>query len=238
MRLCDQTLTPLVKSSFLHKQRRLKLVSYLFARIKVQDSTRGFAQTWTKGEEEDEDEDGEEEEAEEDVVDDDDVVEEERNNTSAETEGQSSSLDDSDKVTDEPQNPKPEEQKDKPVPDGEQKADGAETSEPSTTGEENTCDGTIPANGVTDVEAKSQAVSNKKLSLFRRLSFSRSKQNQDRDQTPVEGVISGDAASPGEPHSAPSAAASSNTEPIGDRVQLTSQPPGARAPRSGACTIL
>ncbi|XP_062270450.1 retinitis pigmentosa GTPase regulator b isoform X1 [Scomber scombrus] len=190
------------------------------------DLTKAFAQTWSKGKEgEDEEEEVEDEEEEEDNVDDEDVEdEEEDNDTSAEAEEPSSqSLEDS---TEKPaeETPKPEELKEESVPDGEQRA--AEiTEELDTAAEEKTNDSSKPANGTTDSNSKNQSGSNKKLSLFRRLSFSRSKQSSEREQTPTEGTVSGDAAVQGEPPS-PAAAGSSNR---GNAQQR---------PRSEACTIL
>ncbi|XP_028427844.1 retinitis pigmentosa GTPase regulator b [Perca flavescens] len=194
------------------------------------DLTKGFAQTWSKGEEKEE---GEEEE-EEDSVD-----EEEDNDTSAETEGRSSSLDDwTEKQTEETQTAKPEELKEESVPDGEQKA-AAISEQADTTGGDKTVDGTKPTSGTADSNSKSQSGSSKKLSLFRRLSFSRSKQTSDRDQPPAQGAISGDAAVRGEPlsssSSAAAAAAAGSSESETNRGGALS---GARGPRSGACTML
>ncbi len=76
----------------------LKFTKFTFT--VCQDLTKGFSQTWSKGEEE-----GEEEEVEEDNVDEEEV-EEADNETSVETEGPSSSLDDStEKPTEETQSP-------------------------------------------------------------------------------------------------------------------------------------
>lgn len=199
------------------------------------DVTKGFAQSWSKGEEE--------EEIEEDNVEEEEEVEEEDNDTSAETEGPSSSLDDStEKPTEESQSAKPDELKEESIPDGEQKA--AEiTEQPDATGGEKTDDGTKAANGTTDSNSRSQSGSNKKLSLFRRLSFSRSKQTNDRDQTPAEGAILGDAVIRGEPPSTTTAAApaAGSSEPETNRGgarHRSDLPSGARGPRSGACTVL
>ncbi|KAM6958593.1 retinitis pigmentosa GTPase regulator b [Tautogolabrus adspersus] len=200
------------------------------------DSSKGSDQTFRKGDEDQE----EEEDVEEGIVD-----EEEEEDTSAETEGQSSGLDDSsEKPAEESQSLKPEEQKEESAPDAEQKADREITEQPITAGEEKTGDGAKPANGTTDRESKNQSGSNKKLSLFRRLSFSRTKQNNGADQTPAEGVISGDAAVQGEhppappPPAAASAAGSGDTETIRGGAPQRSLAQGARTPRSGACTVL
>ncbi|XP_039649741.1 cyclic nucleotide-gated cation channel beta-1-like [Perca fluviatilis] len=198
----------------------------------LQDLTKGFAQTWSKGEEKEE---GEEEDEGEGEEEEDNVDEEEDNDTSAETEGRSSSLDDwTEKQTEETLTAKPEELKEESVPDGEQKA-AAISEQADTTGGEKTDDGTKPANGTADSNSKSQSGSNKKLSLFRRLSFSRSKQTSDRDQTPAQGAISGDAAVRGGPLSSSAAAAAGSSEPETNRGGA---PSGARGPRSGACTML
>ncbi|XP_041638264.1 X-linked retinitis pigmentosa GTPase regulator-like isoform X2 [Cheilinus undulatus] len=199
------------------------------------DSTKGSAQQW------EEEDDGEEEDNEEEEEDD-NVDEEEENDTSAETEGQSSSLDDStEKPTDESQSPKPKELKEESAPEGEQEPDGV-TEQSDAAGEGKTDDGTKPANGTTANESKNQSGLNKKLSLFRRLSFSRSKQNNDRDQAPAEGIISGDAAVQGEPPPAPPplppATGSCDTETATGEAQHRSLASGLRTPRSGACTIL
>ncbi|XP_073318443.1 X-linked retinitis pigmentosa GTPase regulator-like [Pagrus major] len=180
------------------------------------DLTEGFGQTWRKSEEDGEEEDDEEEVEEEE--------EEEEQDTSAETEGMPSSLDESTKKpSEETQSPKPEELKEESRPDGEQKA--AEISEqPDSTGEEKTDDRTKPANGTADGGSKSQSGSNKKLSLFRRLSFSRSKPTNDREQTPAEAAVQGERP-PSDPETNRGA-------------QQRSLPSGARGPRSGACTVL
>lgn len=190
------------------------------------DFTKPFAQTWSKGKEEEDEEEDEDEEEEEDNVDEDVEDEEEENDTSVEMEGPSSqSLEEStEKPAEETLSLKPEELKEESVPDGEQRA--AEiTEEPDTTAEEKTNDGSKPANGTTDSNSKSQSGSNKKLSLFRRLSFSRSKQTSDREQAPAEGTGGRDAAVQGEPP--PPAAAGSS-----DRGKTQQRP------RSEACAVL
>nr|XP_019959641.1 PREDICTED: X-linked retinitis pigmentosa GTPase regulator-like isoform X2 [Paralichthys olivaceus] len=186
------------------------------------DLTKPF-KTWSKGEEE-------EKEADEGNVEDEEVEEEEENDTSAETEEPSSqSLEDlTEKSAEETQSPKSDKLKEESVPDGEQKAHITE--EPETTGEEQTGDSTRPANGTADGNSKSQSGSNKKLSIFRRLSFSRSKQ----DQTPAEGTVSGDTAEP----PSPATAGSSNPGINRSGAQQKSPSSGSRGPRSGACTVL
>nr|XP_019959640.1 PREDICTED: X-linked retinitis pigmentosa GTPase regulator-like isoform X1 [Paralichthys olivaceus] len=187
------------------------------------DLTKPF-KTWSKGEEE-------EKEADEGNVEDEEVEEEEENDTSAETEEPSSqSLEDlTEKSAEETQSPKSDKLKEESVPDGEQKAAHI-TEEPETTGEEQTGDSTRPANGTADGNSKSQSGSNKKLSIFRRLSFSRSKQ----DQTPAEGTVSGDTAEP----PSPATAGSSNPGINRSGAQQKSPSSGSRGPRSGACTVL
>ncbi|XP_022618679.1 X-linked retinitis pigmentosa GTPase regulator-like [Seriola dumerili] len=177
------------------------------------DLTKVFSQTQSKGEEE-------EEEEEDDVVGDEEEVE---NDTAADTEGPSS------QSLDQTRSRRPEELKEESVPDGEQRAEITE--EPDATGDSK------PANGTADSSSKSQSGSGKKLSLFRRLSFSRSKQANDRDQTPAEGSTSGEAAVQGEP---PSPATGGSSHPGTNRggAQQKSLPPAARGPRSGACTVL
>ncbi|XP_019959640.2 X-linked retinitis pigmentosa GTPase regulator-like isoform X5 [Paralichthys olivaceus] len=187
------------------------------------DLTKPF-KTWSKGEEE-------EKEADEGNVEDEEVEEEEENDTSAETEEPSSqSLEDlTEKSAEETQSPKSDKLKEESAPDGEQKAAHI-TEEPETTGEEQTGDSTRPANGTADGNSKSQSGSNKKLSIFRRLSFSRSKQ----DQTPAEGTVSGDTAEP----PSPATAGSSNPGINRSGAQQKSPSSGSRGPRSGACTVL
>ncbi|XP_040887894.1 retinitis pigmentosa GTPase regulator b isoform X2 [Toxotes jaculatrix] len=185
------------------------------------DLTKGFAQTWSKGEEE-------EEKEEDDHADDEEVEEEEENDTS------SQSLEDrTEKSAAETQSPKPEALEAGPEPDGEQKAEITE--QPDTTAEGGTGDSTKSANGTADSNSKSQSGSSRKPSLFRRLSLSRSKQASDRDQTPAEGSGGGDAAIQGEP---PLSAVSSNPETNRGGAQLKSLSSGTRGPRSGACTVL
>ncbi|XP_013763473.1 X-linked retinitis pigmentosa GTPase regulator-like isoform X2 [Pundamilia nyererei] len=182
------------------------------------DLTKGFAETWTKGEEQgQEEEEGEEED---DKVDDDDELEEdeEENDTLSSTE----------KPVEETQSC-PKEVKEEHVPDGQQRA---EISEQPNIKEEKTHEYTTSANGEVDGNSKNQPGSNKKLSLFRRLSSSRPKQTNDRDQTSVQGLASGDQAIQGEPPS-PAAAISAVTH-----QGRAPQQSGSRGPRSGACTVL
>ncbi|XP_075950898.1 retinitis pigmentosa GTPase regulator b isoform X2 [Anarhichas minor] len=179
------------------------------------DVTKGFTQTWSKGEEEEDEEEEEEEE-------DDNVEEEEDIDTSAEQ-----SLDEStEKPPEETQSAKPEELKEESKPDGEQKAEVTEQPE--------TDDGSKPANGTTDGSSKSQSGSSKKLSLFRRLSFTRAKQSNHRDQTPAEGPVRAEGPISGD------AGAAGSVEPETNRggAQQRSSVSGARGPRSGACTLL
>nr|XP_033472230.1 gelsolin-related protein of 125 kDa-like [Epinephelus lanceolatus] len=203
-----------------------------------QDVTKGFVQLLSKGEEE-------EEEVEEDNVDEEEVEEEEEDNdTLAETEAPSTSLDDpTEKSTETSQSAKLEELKEESVPDGEQRGDGAAeiTEHLDTTGEDKTGDGIKAANGTADSNARSQSGSNKKLSLFRRLSSSRLKQTNDRDLTPTEGAILGDAVVRGEPPSSTTAAAAGSSQPETNRGRAQHRSDlasGARGPRSGACTVL
>ncbi|KAG7261067.1 hypothetical protein CRUP_031662, partial [Coryphaenoides rupestris] len=73
--------------------------------------------------------------------------------------------------------------KDGPLPDGGTKA--AETlalTAPNTAGEEKTDVITKPTNGVADIPSTGQSGADKKLSLFRRLSFTRSKQPEKTDK--------------------------------------------------------
>lgn len=125
---------------------------------------------------------------------------------------------------------KPKEVKEEPVPDGQQRA--AEISEQPNIKEEKTHEYTTSANGEGDGNSKNQPASNKKLSLFRRLSSSRPKQTNDRDHTSVQGLAGGDQAVQGEPPS-PAAAISAVTHQGGAPQQS-----GSRGPRSGACTVL
>lgn len=71
-------------------------------------------------------------------------------------------------------------------------------------------------------------LSSSQLSLFRRLSFSRAKQTNDRDQTPAEVAVQGE----------PPPTGSSDPESNRGGAQQRSLPSGARGPRSGACTVL
>ncbi|KAG8004528.1 Dynein light chain Tctex-type 3 [Nibea albiflora] len=130
-------------------------------------SAQSVSKLVIKGEEEEEEDDkGEKEEEnvdEEEVGEEEEDEEEEDNDTSAETEGPSSSFDDStEKPTEETQSPaKPEELKEESIPDGELKA--AEIMErPDTTDQEKKDDGTKPANGTTESNSKSQSGSTKK----------------------------------------------------------------------------
>ncbi|XP_062236253.1 X-linked retinitis pigmentosa GTPase regulator-like isoform X3 [Platichthys flesus] len=195
----------------------------------VQKDLSNPFKTRSKGEEEED----EEEEVDEGNVQDEEeeeVEEEEEDDTSAETEEQSSqSLEDlTEKSAEETQIPKSDKLIEEAVPDREQKAQITE--EPETTGEEKSGDITKPANGTADSNSKSQSGSNKKLSIFRRLSFSRSKQ----DQTPAEGPVSGDTAEP----LSPDTSGSGNPGTNRSGAQQKSTPSGARGPRSGACTVL
>ncbi|KAK5847472.1 hypothetical protein PBY51_016595 [Eleginops maclovinus] len=144
------------------------------------------------------------------------VEEEEDGDTSAETEGASSSFDSTEAPTEDTQTDKPEELQEETKP--EQKADISEKH--GSTGEEK------PANGTTEINSNSQSATSKKLSLFRRLSFSRPKQPNDRDPAPAEIPVSGVR---GEPLSAETARGGAQQKPV---------PSGARSPRSGACTVL
>ncbi|XP_008284122.1 uncharacterized protein DDB_G0286299-like [Stegastes partitus] len=171
--------------------------------------------TWSKGEEEEE-----EEEEDEDIAGDD---EEENDASASSTE---KSAEETQKFTrnhvtcDLP--PKPEELKEESVPDGEQRA--AEISEqPDATAGQKTDGDAKPANGTTGGDAKTQSGANKKLSLFRRLSSSRSKQADDGGPTPAEAPVQGEPPAPA----------------CGPHQGGAVQPPGAsRGPRSGACTVL
>ncbi|XP_023010439.1 retinitis pigmentosa GTPase regulator b isoform X5 [Maylandia zebra] len=184
------------------------------------DLTKGFAETWTKGEEQgQEEEEGEEED---DKVDDDDELEEDE-------EENDTLLSSTEKPVEETQSC-PKEVKEEHVPDGQQRA--AEISEQPNIKEEKTHEYTTSANGEVDGNSKNQPGSNKKLSLFRRLSSSRPKQTNDRDQTSVQGLASGDQAIQGEPPS-PAAAISAVTH-----QGRAPQQSGSRGPRSGACTVL
>ncbi|XP_023010440.1 retinitis pigmentosa GTPase regulator b isoform X6 [Maylandia zebra] len=183
------------------------------------DLTKGFAETWTKGEEQgQEEEEGEEED---DKVDDDDELEEDE-------EENDTLLSSTEKPVEETQSC-PKEVKEEHVPDGQQRA---EISEQPNIKEEKTHEYTTSANGEVDGNSKNQPGSNKKLSLFRRLSSSRPKQTNDRDQTSVQGLASGDQAIQGEPPS-PAAAISAVTH-----QGRAPQQSGSRGPRSGACTVL
>ncbi|KAJ4918715.1 hypothetical protein JOQ06_022633 [Pogonophryne albipinna] len=175
-----------------------------------QDLIKGFAQTWSKGEEE----------------------EEEDEDTSAETEGPSSSFESTEGRTEDTQSDKPEELPEESTP--EQTAEITE--KPNSTSEEK------PANGTTESNSSSQSATSKKvqyeilltkeqqLSLFRRLSFSRSKQSIDRDPTPAGSTVSGEAGAKGEP---PSGAPEEPEETTRSQKSVP-----FRSPRSGACTLL
>ncbi|KAI9514258.1 hypothetical protein NQZ68_034729 [Dissostichus eleginoides] len=169
------------------------------------DLIKGFAQTWSKGEEE---------------VEEEEEVDEEDEDTSAETEGASSSFESTEGRTEDTQSNKPEELPEESTP--EQTAEITE--KPDSTSEEK------PANGTTESNSNSQSATSKKLSLFRRLSFSRSKQSIDRDPTPAESPVSGEAGVKGEP---PSGAPE---EP--EEVTRSQKSVPSRSPRSGACTLL
>ncbi|XP_041822500.1 retinitis pigmentosa GTPase regulator b isoform X5 [Chelmon rostratus] len=192
------------------------------------DLIRGFAQS--KGEEEDDEEEKEE----------DSVEEEEAEEEDNEAEEASSSLDEStEKRTEETLSPNPEELKAESSPDGEQTGEQTAevTEQPDASAEQRADDGGRAANGTADSGSKSQSGSGKKLSLFRRLSSSRSKQTDDGDRTPAEASVRGDAALQGEPPS-PAAAGSREPETTGGGAQQRSLPSGARGPRSGACSVL
>lgn len=185
------------------------------------DLTKGFAETWTKGEEQGQEEEEEGEEEDDRVDDDDEVEEDEEENDTL--------LSSTEKPVEETQSC-PKEVKEEPVPDGQQRA--AEISEQPNIKEEKTHEYTTSANGEGDGNSKNQPASNKKLSLFRRLSSSRPKQTNDRDHTSVQGLAGGDQAVQGEPPS-PAAAISAVTHQGGAPQQS-----GSRGPRSGACTVL
>ncbi|XP_013132676.1 retinitis pigmentosa GTPase regulator b isoform X4 [Oreochromis niloticus] len=185
------------------------------------DLTKGFAETWTKGEEQGQEEEEEGEEEDDRVDDDDEVEEDEEENDTL--------LSSTEKPVEETQSC-PKEVKEEPVPDGQQRA--AEISEQPNIKEEKTHEYTTSASGEGDGNSKNQPASNKKLSLFRRLSSSRPKQTNDRDHTSVQGLAGGDQAVQGEPPS-PAAAISAVTHQGGAPQQS-----GSRGPRSGACTVL
>ncbi|XP_039462719.1 X-linked retinitis pigmentosa GTPase regulator-like isoform X3 [Oreochromis aureus] len=187
----------------------------------IQDLTKGFAETWTKGEEQGQEEEEEGEEEDDRVDDDDEVEEDEEENDTL--------LSSTEKPVEETQSC-PKEVKEEPVPDGQQRA--AEISEQPNIKEEKTHEYTTSASGEGDGNSKNQPASNKKLSLFRRLSSSRPKQTNDRDHTSVQGLAGGDQAVQGEPPS-PAAAISAVTHQGGAPQQS-----GSRGPRSGACTVL
>ncbi|XP_013132677.1 retinitis pigmentosa GTPase regulator b isoform X5 [Oreochromis niloticus] len=184
------------------------------------DLTKGFAETWTKGEEQGQEEEEEGEEEDDRVDDDDEVEEDEEENDTL--------LSSTEKPVEETQSC-PKEVKEEPVPDGQQRA---EISEQPNIKEEKTHEYTTSASGEGDGNSKNQPASNKKLSLFRRLSSSRPKQTNDRDHTSVQGLAGGDQAVQGEPPS-PAAAISAVTHQGGAPQQS-----GSRGPRSGACTVL
>ncbi|XP_035767718.1 retinitis pigmentosa GTPase regulator b isoform X5 [Neolamprologus brichardi] len=184
------------------------------------DLTKGFAETWTKGEEQGQEEEEEGEEEDDKVDDDDEVEEDEEENDTL--------LSSTEKPVEETQSC-PKEVKEEPVPDGQQRA---EISEQPNIKEEKTHKYTTSANGEGDGNSKNQPASNKKLSLFRRLSSSRPKQTNDRDQTSVQGLAGGNQAIQGEPP--PPAAAISAVTHQGRAPQQS----GSRGPRSGACTVL
>ncbi|XP_011604657.1 retinitis pigmentosa GTPase regulator b isoform X2 [Takifugu rubripes] len=133
------------------------------------------------------------------------------------------------------QSPKPNQMKES-EPDGEQKRDGAEIAEqPRTTGEETGKDGSTPANGKSERSSNSQSGAGKKLSLFRRLSFNRSKQNNNTDQTSAEAAARGDASLQEEP---PPVAGSGAAEKHKEGAPQQPVSPGVRGPRSGTCSVL
>ncbi|XP_029941884.1 retinitis pigmentosa GTPase regulator b isoform X2 [Salarias fasciatus] len=115
----------------------------------------------------------------------------------------------------------PEELKEECVPDGEQKA--VELCEQTdAAGAEKTEEDEKKSSSVAqDGNSKTPSGSNMKLSLFRRLSSSRLKQTGGRDQTLTGEGISRDGVPEGEP------------PPPGSPLR-----PGARGPRSGACSVL
>uniref|UniRef100_A0A3Q1I7A3 X-linked retinitis pigmentosa GTPase regulator n=1 Tax=Anabas testudineus TaxID=64144 RepID=A0A3Q1I7A3_ANATE len=176
---------------------------------------------WSKDEEEEEEEDEEEDN---NIDDEEEEEEEEKNDTSAEEIPDDST----EKSAEDGQSPKPEELKEESVPDGELKA--SEISEQPNAAAEEMKDGSLrPANGNVGNNTNSQSGSDKKFSLFRRLSFTRPKQINGRDQTPAEGPARGNAAVQGEPPS-PAASGNRNTETNRGRAQQRS--------RSGACSVL
>ncbi|XP_056881938.1 retinitis pigmentosa GTPase regulator b isoform X1 [Takifugu flavidus] len=133
------------------------------------------------------------------------------------------------------QSPKPNQMKES-EPDGEQKRDGAAeiAEQPRTTGEETGKDGSTPANGKSERSSNSQSGAGKKLSLFRRLSFNRSKQNN-TDQTSAEAAARGDASLQEEP---PPVAGSGAAEKHKEGAPQQPVSPGVRGPRSGTCSVL
>ncbi|XP_011604656.1 retinitis pigmentosa GTPase regulator b isoform X1 [Takifugu rubripes] len=134
------------------------------------------------------------------------------------------------------QSPKPNQMKES-EPDGEQKRDGAAeiAEQPRTTGEETGKDGSTPANGKSERSSNSQSGAGKKLSLFRRLSFNRSKQNNNTDQTSAEAAARGDASLQEEP---PPVAGSGAAEKHKEGAPQQPVSPGVRGPRSGTCSVL
>ncbi|KAK2917308.1 hypothetical protein Q8A73_004054 [Channa argus] len=167
-----------------------------------------------------------EEEDEEDKDDDDEAEEEdeEENDTSSGTEAPD---DLTEKPTDASPSPKPEELSEEHEPDGEQKA-AVISNEPITAAKERTDVGVKPANGTAHSSAN-QSGPSKKLSLFRRLSSTKSKQTSGRDQTPAEGTDSGNAAAQGRP---------SSSAPSGNNHPETNRGRASQRSRSGACTLL
>ncbi|XP_076022090.1 X-linked retinitis pigmentosa GTPase regulator-like isoform X2 [Genypterus blacodes] len=176
---------------------------------------------WTQREEAEQDKDEEEED------DEDEEIEEEQENASVdEIEGQSS-----ESVEDAAEKPAEENQSQnseapQPVCDKE-KEDGIAVGRDATA-EEKTDDSSKPANGTANSDSKSQSVTNRKLSLFRRLSSSRLKQAE-KEETPAEGVISGKTTA---------TAASGNTQAETNKGGAQVKPIGARGPRSGTCALL
>ncbi|KAM8903060.1 uncharacterized protein AB9W97_007408 [Spinachia spinachia] len=166
-----------------------------------QDATKGSAPTWSKDHEEGEE--GEE-------------GEEENTDTSPEQ-----SLEEA-AAEEELQTAEPEGLEGESKAAGEQEA--AEVSEPPATAqEEGSDDGPKRANGMGDINSKSQSGSSKKLSLFRRLSFTRSKHT---DHSPAGGAA---------PRGEPASSLAGSVEPKAPQRAL---PSGARGPHSGACSLL
>ncbi|XP_055021805.1 retinitis pigmentosa GTPase regulator b isoform X2 [Boleophthalmus pectinirostris] len=184
-------------------------------------------------EEQDEEEEDEEEEEQEDGEKDEDGEEEEEEEEERDEEESRTdeSLDESEQTpvqetkSDEEKSTQEEEQKE---------TDGAEEATPKD--EEQNDEIVQPTNETTDGVANSQSGRSKKLSLFRKLSFSRSKPSSDKD--PAAPPDAPAAAAPAAPASAPAEGAVSGDARPAQAPEHTNRTSSRRNNTSGACALL